>query len=49
MMVAEATAAFEELPCVFDVDLLRNILYDGIWSKYRKIRQQKREEENKNE
>jgi hypothetical protein len=49
MMVAEATAAFEELPCVFDVDLLRNILYDGIWSKYRKIRQQKREEESKNE
>ena len=26
--------SFERLPCVEDVDLLRNILYSGVWLKY---------------
>ena len=34
MMVADATQAFELLPIVQDADILRNILYSGIWSKY---------------
>ena len=25
---------FERLPCVEDADLLRNILYSGVWLKY---------------
>ena len=37
MMIAESTAEFERLPCLIDVDILRNILYDGIWSRYNKI------------
>ena len=34
MMVADATDAFEQLPIVRDADILRNVLYSGIWSKY---------------
>ena len=48
MMIAESTAEFERLPCLIDVDILRNILYDGIWSRYNKI-QMKKSEEQKNE
>ena len=35
MMAAEATRAFERLPVIEDADILRNILYSGIWVKYR--------------
>lgn len=41
MMVADCTAAFERLPIVQDVELLRNVLYSGIWSKYVQIQQKK--------
>lgn len=34
MMIAEATVEFEKLPCIQDIDILRNILYDGVWIKY---------------
>lgn len=34
MMVSEATREFETLPCLLDVDILRNILYGGVWVKY---------------
>jgi len=47
MMVADATREFELLPIVEDADILRNILYSGIWSKYamlRKKREPKEEE-----
>lgn len=37
MMVAESSAAFEKLPCLMDVDILRNILYAGVWNHYNKI------------
>ena len=29
-----APSSFERLPCVEDADLLRNILYSGVWLKY---------------
>ena len=29
MMIAECSAQFEKLPCILDIDILRNILYDG--------------------
>lgn len=38
LMMGEAAREFEMLPCLLDVDILRNILYDGVWNKYRKIR-----------
>ncbi len=43
MMMAECSVAFEKLPCLIDADILRNILYAGVWTRYHKI-QKKREE-----
>jgi len=34
MMIADCADAFEELPVVKDADLIRNILYSGVWAKY---------------
>ncbi len=34
MMVADAADAFERLPVVLDADILENVLYSGVWSKY---------------
>jgi hypothetical protein len=34
MMLAECTNAFERLPLLGDIDILRNILYEGVWTKY---------------
>ena len=45
MMMAECTKAFEMLPLVWDVELLRNILYAGVWKKYDE--KNKQEEEGK--
>ena len=47
MMIAESTAEFERLPCLVDVDILRNILYDGVWSRYNKMQMKKSEEQKK--
>lgn len=44
MMMGECAAAFEKLPCVLDIDILRNILYDGVWKKYQKLQNKKSEE-----
>lgn len=34
MMMAEAAHAFEMLPVIDHVDILRNILYGGVWTKF---------------
>lgn len=34
MLLGEASAAFERLPLVQDVAILRNILYAGVWQRY---------------
>ncbi len=33
-MVADAADAFERLPVLLDADIIRNVLYSGVWSKY---------------
>lgn len=38
MMAAECCKEFEKLPIIYDVDILRNILYSGIWMKYERIK-----------
>lgn len=43
MMVAECARAFERLPVIKNVDILRNILYSGIWEKYQYIQKNKSE------
>lgn len=42
LMVADSTEEFEQLPIVQDIDIIRNVLYSGVWSKYAII--QKRRE-----
>lgn len=37
MMISEASKAFETLPILLHADILRNILYSGVWSKYENI------------
>lgn len=37
MMMAECSNEFEKLPCLQDADILRNILYEGVWTKFNKI------------
>jgi hypothetical protein len=34
MLLSDCTVAFERLPMVQDMDLMRNILYSGVWQKY---------------
>ena len=34
LLLARCSQSFERLPCVDDTDLLRNILYSGVWTKY---------------
>ena len=40
-VLAECTSWFERLPCVEDAEILRNILYAGVWSRYDKKREEK--------
>jgi hypothetical protein len=37
-MAACCCRAFERLPIVKDVDILRNVLYSGIWVRYNQVR-----------
>ena len=46
MAVADSAEAFERLPILRDLELLRNILYSGLWSRYAQL-QSKRSPENK--
>ncbi len=41
MMMAECSKSFELLPIVQYTDILRNILYSGVWNKYSIIRKKK--------
>ena len=34
MLIAEAAEHFETLPLEKDIDLLRNVLYSGVWQRY---------------
>lgn len=40
-ILAECTNRFEKLPCVEDAEILRNILYAGVWDKFDKKREEK--------
>ena len=49
MMISECAKSFERLPIVQDVDILRNIIYSGVWQKYEEVREkrEKKSEEQK--
>ena len=36
LVLAECASQFEKLPCIEDVEILRNILYAGVWSGFDK-------------
>ena len=49
LSVADATCEFEMLPIVRDADILHNILYSGIWSKYAMIQNKRTSEKEEKE
>ena len=49
MMMAECSKAFEQLPLIDDIDILRNVLYSGVWYRYEQVREKReKEKEEKN-
>ncbi|MFV0342429.1 MAG: DUF5685 family protein [Anaerocolumna sp.] len=46
MMMAECAREFERLPIITHIDLLRNILYAGVWKKYEFLQAEKKNQEN---
>ena len=34
MLIGECAAVFELLPIVQDADIMRNIIYSGVWTRY---------------
>ena len=45
MALSDCTAAFETLPVVENIDILRNILYSGIWCKFEEKHRKRMEAE----
>lgn len=48
MMLAECANQMEKLPLVVDVELLRNIMYAGVWMRYDMLHQEKHTKERNN-
>lgn len=46
-MVSECAKSFERLPILLHADILRNVLYSGVWSKYEYIQHKKQKIEEK--
>ena len=46
MSATEFAKEFEKLPIVEHVDILRNIIYAGVWTRYEEIRAKRMEEKN---
>ena len=49
MLIGDCTLAFERLPLEQDLDLLRNILYSGVWARYAIAQQRKARTSHKGE
>lgn len=48
MMMAECSKAFERLPIVENTEILRNILYSGVWCRYDQVKQKRKEQKKSN-
>jgi len=44
MMMAECCREFEKLPLLENVEILRNILYSGVWCRYEAVREKRLKE-----
>lgn len=42
MLIGDCTLEFEKLPILQDVEILRNILYNGVWQKYKMAKDSRR-------
>lgn len=47
-MMSECAKSFERLPILLHADILRNILYSGVWSKYEYLQLKKKKQAEKN-
>ena len=47
LLLGDASAAFESLPIVSDADILRNILYEGVWQSYNESLHRRAEKQKK--
>ena len=45
MMIAECSRAFEQLPIIEHIEILRNILYSGVWGRYEMIKEKRRQKQ----
>ncbi|NMB43978.1 MAG: hypothetical protein GX995_07595 [Clostridiales bacterium] len=45
MMMAECSREFEILPIIANAEILRNILYSGVWNRYEIIRNKRQEKQ----
>ena len=48
LFISEATMAFERLPIIENEDIIRNVLYSGVWSRFESVKN-KRKKGNVNE
>lgn len=48
MMMAECSKIFERLPIIENTEILRNILYSGVWCRYEMVRSRRMQENEKN-
>lgn len=52
LIMADCVKEFEKLPLILDVEILRNIMYAGVWTKYERLQEKKnsnRKEEYEND
>lgn len=47
MMIAECSREFEKLPILENVEILRNILYSGVWYRYELVKEKRKNQKNK--
>ena len=41
-MMSECAKSFERLPIILHADILRNIIYSGVWTKYEYLQMKKK-------
>ncbi len=45
MMISECCKEFEKLPILENVEILRNILYSGVWGRYEAVREKRQQKQ----
>ena len=45
MMMSECSREFEKLPILENIEILRNIIYSGVWYRYERVRTKRESEE----